>query len=108
MAYSGTQVAAGRGQGVVVATGMETELGMISELVAQAGEEATPLERRLDQLGHRLIWVTLAVTVLVTVTVVDAPTARSPIFVLNAGAMSLSVTVILVKVTLPVFFTLKA
>ena len=67
MLYKGTAVTRGAGAGVVVATGMETELGMISELVAQAGEEATPLERRLDQLGHRLIWVTLAVTALVTI-----------------------------------------
>ena len=68
MLYKGTAVTRGAGAGVVVATGMETELGKISELVAQAGEEATPLERRLDQLGHRLIWVTLAVTALVTIT----------------------------------------
>ena len=44
---------------------METELGQISELAEQAGGEQTPLEKRLDQLGRRLIWITLAIAVVV-------------------------------------------
>lgn len=68
MLYKGTAITRGAGEGVVVATGMATELGGISALVAEAEEEATPLEKRLDQLGHRLIWATLAVTALVTLT----------------------------------------
>ncbi len=66
MLYKGTAVTRGAGAGIVVTTGMKTELGEISALVSEAEEEATPLEKRLDQLGHRLIWVTLAVTALVT------------------------------------------
>ncbi|HSR53075.1 MAG TPA: cation-transporting P-type ATPase [Acidobacteriota bacterium] len=65
MLYKGTAVTRGSGAGVVVATGMETELGQISALVDEAQEEATPLEVRLDQLGRRLIWATLGVTALV-------------------------------------------
>lgn len=65
MLFKGTAVTRGAGAGVVVATGMQTELGEISALVAESKEEATPLEVRLDQLGHRLIWATLAVTALV-------------------------------------------
>lgn len=68
MLYKGTAVTRGAGEGVVVATGMATELGAVSALVAEAEEEATPLEKRLDHLGHRLIWATLAVTALVTLT----------------------------------------
>jgi Ca2+-transporting ATPase len=66
MLYKGTAVTRGAGAGVVVATGMQTELGEISALVATAREQTTPLQQRLDQLGHRLIWVTLALTALVT------------------------------------------
>jgi Ca2+-transporting ATPase len=67
MLYKGTAVTRGAGEGVVVATGMETELGRISSLVEEAEEEATPLEKRLERLGQRLIWATLAVAVLVIV-----------------------------------------
>lgn len=65
MLFKGTAVTRGSGKGVVVATGMQTELGQISALVAEAAEEVTPLEVRLDQLGHKLIWVTLGIAVLV-------------------------------------------
>lgn len=65
MAYKGTAVTQGSGSGVVVATAMDTELGHISELVEQAEQAATPLEQRLDALGRRLAWVTLAIAVVV-------------------------------------------
>ena len=65
MAFSGTSVARGAAEGVVVATGMDTEIGRISELVEGAGEDATPLERRLERLGQKLIYVVIAVGVIV-------------------------------------------
>ncbi len=65
MLFKGTAVTRGSGAGIVVATGMETELGQISSLVQEAEEEVTPLEQRLDQLGHNLIRLTLGLTVLV-------------------------------------------
>jgi Ca2+-transporting ATPase len=61
MLFKGTAVTRGAGEAVVVATGMATELGRISRLVEQAEDEITPLEKRLDRLGQRLIWLTLAV-----------------------------------------------
>jgi Ca2+-transporting ATPase len=61
MLFKGTAVTRGSAEGVVVGTGMATELGRISSLVAEAKEERTPLEKRLDRLGHRLIWLTLVV-----------------------------------------------
>jgi Ca2+-transporting ATPase len=61
MLYKGTSVTQGSGKAVVIATGMNTELGKISELVEEAKEESTPLEKRLDRLGHRLIWVTVGI-----------------------------------------------
>jgi len=65
MLFRGTAVTGGSGRGVVVATGMETELGRIAAMAEGAEEEETPLERRLDRLGRRLVWVTLAVTAVV-------------------------------------------
>jgi len=65
MLFKGTAVTAGSGAGIAVATGMRTELGSIAELAESAGEEFTPLEKRLERLGRRLVWATLAVGVLV-------------------------------------------
>ena len=67
MLYQGTAVTRGSGEGVVVATGMKTELGQITSLVEEAKAETTPLEKRLDQLGNKLIWVTLSIAGVVAV-----------------------------------------
>ncbi|MFO7769146.1 MAG: cation-transporting P-type ATPase [bacterium] len=67
MLYKGTALTRGSGEGLVVHTGMDTELGRISAMVESAEEEATPLEERLDRLGRRLIWVTLGIAAAVTV-----------------------------------------
>jgi Ca2+-transporting ATPase len=66
MLFKGTAVTRGSGVGVVVETGMRTELGGISSLVETATSEATPLEERLAELGRKLIGVTLLVIVAVT------------------------------------------
>jgi Ca2+-transporting ATPase len=55
MLYAGTHVAAGRARAVVVATGLATEIGRIAELSESAPGLQTPLERRIDQFGRRLI-----------------------------------------------------
>ncbi|MEZ6097688.1 MAG: HAD-IC family P-type ATPase [Pirellulaceae bacterium] len=68
MLYKGTSVAEGNGEGVVVATGMDTELGRISEMAEKAQEQATPLQQKLDKLGRRLAWITLSIAAVVAVT----------------------------------------
>jgi Ca2+-transporting ATPase len=60
MVYLGTTVVAGSGLAIVTTTGLATELGRIGQLVALAGERATPLEHQVEQLGRRLIGVALA------------------------------------------------
>ena len=67
MLYMGTNITYGRGQAVVVATGMRTELGGIAELMQTAGGEATPLQRRLDQLGKSLALAALGLVVIIFV-----------------------------------------
>jgi Ca2+-transporting ATPase len=65
MLFKGTVVTRGSGEAVVVGTGMNTELGEISSLVEKTEEEITPLEKRLNQLGHRLIWLCLVIAAFV-------------------------------------------
>ena len=65
MLYKGTAVTRGSGVGVVVATGLDTELGEITSLVEETEGGETPLERRLDRLARRLVLVTLGLAVVV-------------------------------------------
>ncbi|MFZ5515270.1 MAG: cation-translocating P-type ATPase [Candidatus Zhuqueibacterota bacterium] len=65
LGYMGTVVTQGRGRALVVATGMQTELGKIANLIQQAGKEQTPLQRRLDQLGKMLAGVGAAIAAFV-------------------------------------------
>ena len=61
LGFSSTMVTAGNGVGVVVGTGMDTEVGMIADLMASAEEPMTPLQRRISKLSHILIGAALAV-----------------------------------------------
>lgn len=67
MAYAGTLVVYGRGQGLVVATGMSTEFGRIARMVDTVEVARTPLQENLDRLGHALGKAALAVVALVVV-----------------------------------------
>jgi Ca2+-transporting ATPase len=67
MAFMGTLVTRGTGVGVVVATGMNTAMGQIADLLQSAETTITPLQRKLEQLGKILITVALILTMLVVV-----------------------------------------
>jgi Ca2+-transporting ATPase len=61
MAFMGTVATRGRGTGVVVATGLATQVGQIAGMLAEAQPEPTPLERRLAAMGRTLVAVVLGV-----------------------------------------------
>lgn len=64
-AFMGTVASYGRGKGIVVSTGMHTQIGLIAEMLQGVEQEQTPLQRRLDHLGKVLGWASLTVCGLV-------------------------------------------
>ena len=67
MAYASTILTYGRGKGVVVSTGHDTEIGKIAEVIQSYEEESTPLQKKLARLGKQLGIIVLAVCVVVFV-----------------------------------------
>ncbi len=61
----GTNIVRGRAIAVVTATGTQTEIGHIGQLINQTKSEQTPLERKLQQLGTTLVYVVLGVAAIV-------------------------------------------
>ena len=61
MAYSSSMVTYGRGRGIVVNTGMKTEVGKIADMLQHSEDTETPMSRRLSQLGKMLGLVALAI-----------------------------------------------
>ena len=60
-AFMGTLVSYGRGRGIVVGTGMRTQVGLIAKMLQSVQHEPTPLQRRLEELGRWLGWAALAI-----------------------------------------------
>lgn len=73
MVFSGTAASYGRGRAVVVATGMQTEMGRIAGLLKEAPHDVTPLQRELDRVGRLLglVVVIIAVVMIGTIILVE-------------------------------------
>lgn len=65
MLYKGTYISKGNGYFAVTGTGADTELGKVASLVRSADQTATPLEKKLEGLSKKLIWITLVLVVLI-------------------------------------------
>ena len=65
MCYMGSTVVYGRGKAVITRTGMDTEMGKIAGALAEAADEQTPLQKRLDQLGKTLSFIVLGICVFI-------------------------------------------
>ncbi len=65
--FRGTSLTRGSGKGLVFSTGMNTEVGKIVKVTQATDDEITPLEKKLDKLGHQLIWVSIIIAALVAI-----------------------------------------
>ena len=91
MAFMSTLTTYGRGEGVVVGTGMETEIGKIAKILDEDNEELTPLQKRLEELGKVLGFAAIGICVLMFVI---ALIQRRDLFEMFLTAISLAVAAI--------------
>jgi Ca2+-transporting ATPase len=107
-AYMSTMVTSGRGRGIVTATGMQTEIGKIAELLQSYEAEPTPLQVKLDKLGRTLGIAALAVCGLVFVLGVLRNPAGAPLGdrVLDMFIVAVSLAIAAVPEGLPAVVTI--
>jgi len=91
MAFMSTLATYGRGEGVVVATAMETEIGKIAKILDEDVEEMTPLQQRLDELGKILGFAAIGICVLIFII---ALFQKRDLFEMFLTAISLAVAAI--------------
>jgi len=91
MAFKGTVALYGRARGVVVATGMNTELGHIAGMLEGVGERRTPLQRRLTAFGRQLTILALVICLVIFIT--GLMRGEPPLLILMT-ALSLAVAAI--------------
>lgn len=91
MAFMSTLTTYGRGEGVVVATAMETEIGQIAKILDEDNDEMTPLQKRLDELGRILGYVAIGICALIFII---ALIQKRDLFEMFLTAISLAVAAI--------------
>lgn len=91
MAFMSSMVTYGRGKGVVVATGMNTEIGKIANMIANVEEETTPLQEKLEEAGK---WMGISALVICAVMFGIGVFEGREIFEMFMTAVSLAVAAI--------------
>jgi P-type Ca2+ transporter type 2C len=105
MLFSGTSVTYGRGRGVVVGTGMQTEVGRIAGMLSQVGSGRTPLQRELDGIGKRLGLVVIVIAVVMIVTIIVVEQVRGLSAILDVLILGVALGVAAVPEGLPAVVT---
>jgi Ca2+-transporting ATPase len=85
MAFMSTLVTGGRGIGVVVETGMNTEVGKIADLINSEKKTKTPLEIRLDKLGRTLGKIAIGICVLIFIIALFQGRDLAEMFILSVS-----------------------
>jgi P-type Ca2+ transporter type 2C len=106
MLFSGTVATYGRGEAVVVATGMETEVGRIAGLLEAAEKQPTPLQQELDRTGKRLSVIMLAICVVVFAAGLFSTTTFSLNVMLSLFLFAVALAVAAIPEALPAIVTM--
>ncbi|MHC1719721.1 MAG: cation-translocating P-type ATPase [Clostridiaceae bacterium] len=91
MAFMSTLATYGRGEGIAVATAMDTEIGSIAKILDESEDEMTPLQKRLDELGRILGFIAIGICVVIFVV---ALIQQRDLFEMFLTAISLAVAAI--------------
>ena len=96
MVFSGTSVTYGRGLGVVISTGMHTEMGRIAGMLKEVPSEATPLQKELDRVGKMLglVVIIIAAVMILTIILVEHVSGFSAIFEVLILGVALAVAAV--------------
>jgi Ca2+-transporting ATPase len=105
MIFSGTCVTYGRGRAVVTATGMQTQIGQIAEMLEQTPVETTPLQRELARVGRFLAIVVVAIAVAMIATIIVVEKVRGLAAILEVLIFGVALAVAAVPEGLPAVVT---
>ncbi|WP_228489095.1 cation-translocating P-type ATPase [Raineyella fluvialis] len=101
MVFKGTAVARGVGRAVVVATGMDTEMGAVAGMLNRTQDTETPLDREIAHVSRTLGWIVIAIALVVMATIVLVNGVRSPAALVDVLLLGVSLAVAAVPEGLP-------
>ncbi len=105
MIFSGTAASYGHGMAVVVATGMQTEMGRIAGMLKNAPAETTPLQKQLDQTGKLLGFVVIGIAIIMVATLILAEHVSGLSAIINVLIFGVALAVAAVPEGLPAVVT---
>lgn len=105
MIFSGTVATYGRGTAVVVATGMQTEMGHIARMLQGTPAETTPLQQQLDRVGRLLGLIVIAIAVVMVATLIIAEHVRGFSAIVDVLIFGVALAVAAVPEGLPAVVT---
>ena len=101
MVFKGTAIAQGTGQALITATGMDTQVGSIAQMLEATKADPTPLEKEVQRIGRMLGIAVVAITVVVVVTILLISDLRSARDVIDVMLLGVSLAVAAVPEGLP-------
>jgi len=105
MIFSGTAATYGRGRAVVVATGMQTEMGRIAGMLGDVEEDTTPLQKELDRVGKTLGVVVVGIAVVMIATIILVEDVRGLHAIFDVLILGVALAVAAVPEGLPAVVT---
>ena len=106
MLYSGSNIVYGRGKAVVVATGMNTEMGKIANALGQEEKERTPLQKKMSQLSNVLTKLVIGISLFVFILTIIRTGDFSRTNILNTFWIAIALSVAAIPEGLPTIVTI--